>query len=338
MTSILPERYSVENIRGALAEPSRFVDELKRLNMAALSNILNPYFVSKYGYGFGNGDAYDDLMAEEWDNLFILDACRLDYFREKNHIDGNLSARTSLATWSWEFMEQNFVGRDLHDTVYVTSNPYVERLDEDVFYTVENLLHDWDKEMGTVHPGTVVEAARDAHERYPNKRLIIHFMQPHVPWIGPTADAIRERVNGLKGWDRYGYNRDGGKTTEREGIGDWEAVKEGHITTDELGAAYQESLQIALEHIEDLLNDLNGDSVVTADHGEMLGDQVAPFTPKLYGHNFDTYCSELCRLPWLEVPGDEDRETIAEDPIGFDRLADDKVSERLADLGYLDEA
>lgn len=33
-------------------------------------------------------------------------------------------------------------------------------------------------------PDPVVEAAIAAHEAYPSKRLVAHFMQPHRPFVG----------------------------------------------------------------------------------------------------------------------------------------------------------
>jgi hypothetical protein len=33
----------------------------------------------------------------------------------------------------------------------------------------------------------VTEAALEAAEWYPNERLIVHYLQPHAPYIGPTG-------------------------------------------------------------------------------------------------------------------------------------------------------
>jgi len=66
-----------------------------------------------------------DVMSEDWDNLILLDACRYDAFSKVNTLKGNLEERVSKGSTSKEFIKSNFVGRELHDTVYITANPYV---------------------------------------------------------------------------------------------------------------------------------------------------------------------------------------------------------------------
>lgn len=89
-----------------------------------------------------------------------------------------------------------------------------------------------------------------------------------------------------------------------------------------------------MEHAAELLNQLPGKSVITADHGEMLGEQVIPFTRYRYAHPYGTYISELRIVPWLETSSDSRRDVIAEEPIGFERLDDDIINDRLQALGY----
>lgn len=135
------------------------------------------------------------VMNEDWDNLLILDACRYDIFTDRIDLEGTLESRISMGSTSEEFMERNFVGEQFHDTVYVNANPYIPKLglDDDTFHAVVDCLDDWDIELETVPPEPVARAARNAHERYSDKRLIIHFMQPHAPFIGEYG---REMDNG----------------------------------------------------------------------------------------------------------------------------------------------
>jgi hypothetical protein len=270
-------------------------------------------------------------MMRDWDNLIILDACRYDTFAKRDQISGNLSKVVSRASHSWEFMKQNFLGRDCHDTVYVTANPHAERLPDDIFYTVENILDKWDSEYETVHPDDVVAAAVEAHNRYPNKRLIVHFMQPHEPWIGPTMDQLLERV------DLHGYDKDHAHEGEDQNISGkkvWTAVRSGKITRQEMNQAYQESLDIVLRYSNELIEELGGKSVITADHAELLGERLLPLTPRIYGHPHSIDSPSLCEVPWLEIPSEERRKVISEEPIGFERMDDKMVNDRLAALGY----
>ena len=41
-------------------------------------------------------------------------------------------------------------------------------------------------------PMSVYDSAISDVDRYPNKRKIIHFMQPHAPYHGPQAKQLRK--------------------------------------------------------------------------------------------------------------------------------------------------
>lgn len=122
-----------------------------------------------------------------------------------------------------------------------------------------------------------------------------------------------------------------------EGIQIWGAVKQRDVTIKELRAAYAESLEIALESTEALLEQLSGKSVVTSDHGEMLGERVFPFTTRIWGHmeGFDT--PTLREVPWLVIESDDRRNIIYSDPVETEvSLEEAEIAERLDALGYTD--
>jgi hypothetical protein len=302
----------------------RVENSLHYLIDSVTAPVQNRYFRWKNGQG-------TDVMSEDWDNLILLDACRFDYFEEENTFAGELSRVQSRGGHSWEFMEGNFVGRQLHDTVYVTANPHAEKLEDDVFYTIWKVLDRWDDDLETVAPEDVVSEALAAHETYPNKRLIVHFMQPHEPWIGPTMEQIEERVS-LKGWDKYHGRED--TSTDLQGMGPWDAVRENIVSKSEMRQAYRESLQIVLDHVQELVAEFGGKSVISADHGELLGERIAPGLPRWYGHPHDVYLEEAYFVPWLELPHESRREVVAEEPIGSESLDEDVVDQRLKALGY----
>ncbi|WP_128905693.1 alkaline phosphatase family protein [Halorubrum amylolyticum] len=264
-------------------------------------------------------------MNEDWDNLIILDACRYGYFKNQNTISGNLERRTSRGDKSWEFMQENFAGKQFHDTVYVTANPFVSRLDDNVFYAVDTLDEYWDDDIGTIWPEDVASAAADANREHPNKRLIVHFMQPHRPYLGETADVLRERV------DLIGYQNEG------DGLQIWGAAKQADVSVQEVRRAYSESLDIVLEVVEQLLTEVNGKSVVTSDHGEMLGERILPFTSRVWGHSEGFSTPDLQIVPWLEVEDDNRRTIKTSSPVDNDKLSEGTVSQRLSALGYREE-
>ncbi len=319
------ERYNISNLKTALNRPSLFVWEGHRVLSKPVHLAGNYYFQNKYRKGV-------DVISRDWDTLVILDACRYDYYMKQRNIEGSLESVVSGGSNSWPYMQHNFNGRTLHDSVYVTANPHARKLNDGVFHAMHTVLDRWDEEIGTVQPQDVVKAALEANESYPNKRLIVHFMQPHRPYIGPTADRLRQRV------DLQGYNRNRGtesQTYERTGISMWDAVKTGKVARSELRQAYQESLDIVLEQVSDLIKQIDGRTVITADHGEMLGDRVFWFTNRLYGHPGDIKCPQLRIVPWHIVEGSERRLITTDEPVGDYCLDEELIQDRLQALGYV---
>jgi len=43
------------------------------------------------------------------------------------------------------------------------------------------------EEHRTVLPETMTEATLEAKRRYLNKRLLLHYLQPHAPFLGPAG-------------------------------------------------------------------------------------------------------------------------------------------------------
>jgi len=272
----------------------------------------------------GNGTR---VMEEDWDNLLILDGCRYDMFTERVDLPGTLEYRISLGSSSEEFMERNFVDEQFHDTVYVSANPFIPKLglNEETFHMVVDLLDDWDEELQTIRPDIVAEAAREAHKQYPNKRLIVHFMQPHAPFIGELG---REMVGG--GWTMdHDVENDPGI---------WNRLRDGEdVPLERVWEAYKENLDIVLEEAEPLLSELNGKSVITADHGNLVGERLSPIpTRRKYGHPYGVHTEELVKVPWFVMQGSDRREVSADSPVesNDESVSDEELEDRLEALGY----
>lgn len=264
----------------------------------------------------GRNDGARSIFDGDWDNLIILDACRYDSFAARSSLPGTLEYRRSLGATTSEFIRENFDGKTLHDTVYVSANVWYLKLREELGSSLYKFIDlqstDHDDELGTVPPEAVTEAARDAAEEYPDKRLIVHYLQPHQPYIGPI------------GRDRFEVSPGLLETLHRSDVSD-------NVLRD----AYQENLDIVLNSVSDLLPSLNGRTVVTADHGEMLGERGKPIPVRTYGHFEGLYHDELVTVPWLVIDNDERREIVAEEPLTETDEADtEAVNERLRDLGY----
>ena len=237
------------------------------------------------------------VVEENWDFLVVLDACRFDffedYYKEKEWLrEGNLSQKTSRGSMSIEWLNRNFT--DYYgDLVYVSANGFVSPYGDthfgrknfdssEHFHHVYQLFMDDELQEGdVVPPEKVTEKAVEAAEEYPEKRIIIHYMQPHAPYLGNNYYEPEKSLEDLQ-----------------EDVGD----------KNEIRNYYKANLDRVMTSVKDLLRELNGKFVITADHGELLGDYGG-----LYRHPHSVYLPKLVEVPWLEIQKGERREIKSED-------------------------
>lgn len=300
-------RYTLDNLKRALKTPE----------LAARQ--FNKVYNHRFGFRNHNRNGID-IFAEDWDNLLLLDACRYDMMAERDDLPGTLEYRISRGSSSTEFLLGNFADRDLLDTVYVTANAHIskyqDRINPNLHATIEVYEEaGWHEELNTVLAETMNEYALRAAERYPDKRLILHYIQPHQPFIGPTG---REHFD-----------------TSAESP--WVQFLEGEadFTERQLREAFYENLDIVVPYARELMEELEGKTVVSADHGQMIGEQSAPIRLRDYGHPDGVYVPELVKVPWLVYEKGTRREIVAGEPSEQTELADDDiVTDRLEHLGY----
>ena len=266
-------------------------------------------------YGFRNGPKYNsrgtDVFEEDWDNLVILDACRYDYFRRYNDIPGRLESRISRGSMSREFVRGNFENRRLYDTVYFSDNAWFGKIHEEIGADLYDYsLSERDAFDGLVsHPSTLTESALEYDREYPDKRLIVHYLQPHAPY----------------------FSRDGEERFR------WPSEHHGDCDPEELREAYVGNLELVLSEAERLIDALRGKTVVTADHGELLGERLPPFQLRQYQHPPGIYVEPLVKVPWLVVD-EEGRKEIttgtASESSDYGDLDDEEIDQQLRALGY----
>jgi len=217
--------------------------------------------------------------VEDVNTLVILNARRYDMFESANQLEGSLSSRISKGSSTVEWLQANFDGRNLRDTVYVTANPQLERnrdkCDITLHETINVWLNEgWDDETGTVRAETMTDAAIEAHQRFPNKRIVVHYMQPHYPFVPSDTAFDKEHLNSI---------RSGNDTAEGENV--WNPKFKGAlgISRERLWLLYIANLEYVLDHVEMLLNKLTGKIVVTADHGNYVGERASPGSIQEWG-------------------------------------------------------
>lgn len=282
-----------------------------------------------------------NILEESWDILIILDACRFDIFNEvyRNHFSGDVKKAISPATFTTEWLSKTFI--DFYDDIiYISTNPYIsskpEYFDENMFIANKHFFKvidvwdfGWNKQIGSVHPKDVNKAILKTKSKFINKRFIIHYVQPHGPYIGnnyihyipinnPTTttaeyrwlvsdtDLIRifkkifEKILGKdiiwKIGEFLGYSF----KSQIDSIGCKEG-KEG------IRKAYKENLELVLKYVAELLENVSGKILITSDHGEYLGENG------IYGHGFKPRKSPIIEVPWLVMEKSNlERKSISE--------------------------
>jgi membrane-anchored protein YejM (alkaline phosphatase superfamily) len=114
----------------------------------------------------------------------------------------------------------------------------------------------------------------------------------------------------------------------------YDLVRDNKISEYKIKNAYRETLNLVLIEVDNFITQTYGKTVITADHGEMLGERPWPLTSKKWGHPRNFYTPELCKVPWY-VTKHESRRLIEPDPpVPQETFKKQKVNERLRDLGY----
>lgn len=275
-----------------------------------------------------------DFMARDWDNLLLLDACRADLFEEAigTRQFEEYERVHSLGCSSYEWMTETFADRSFPDTVYVTANPWISKVAPDAFHEVVNLWIDQGKVSSealqeadgvideaegnsgtTIYADTLSDAARDVAERYPNKRLVVHYFQPHAPVVG-NPDGTR-------------------KETIEPDLHPGDALREGLVSREAVWDGYLDNLRYVFTHASELADDLGGRTVFTADHGELMGEWLWPFPIRGYAHPTGLRHPKLTEVPWAVTEAGPRRRIVAGETTSHE-ADEDEIDDRLRDLGY----
>lgn len=337
----MPQRYNLKNLKKVFDRPRLISKEIKRLSYRfsrypTVRREINKRVIY-------DSNKYINIMEKDWDNLFILDACRYDIFSQVNSIEGELSKLHSNASHSKEFIKRNFNDNKFYDTIYISANPHASKtLKDGTFYkTVETYpeIKDWSNDTNLHHPENIARIASKEYRKNRNKKIIIHFMSPHTPYYGHTASKVREK---LLRTEEVGISRSPESNTTTNDPNEVYRdllnaayLREGYITDAQLYECYKEDLKIALKQIKQLLKKFDGKTVVTADHGEMLGNPttVLPMFQK-YRHPERCYTLEVREVPWLEVNTGSRRKIIPETPKNIVDSSEEVIEEQLRSLGY----
>ena len=263
----------IKHVRGA----TRFLKILDKLSQRKIEKI--------------DENEVQGIFEKEWDNLIIIDACRHDLYEE---VYGKTQSRYTVASCSKNFFKKTFSDGNFEDIVYISANPHIDdqlfeqdtgRKASETFHSVyETYKTDWDDEAGTVRPEPVVRDAKTAEKLFPEKRKIIHFMQPHHPFLDFKFESAE-----IGGFHQYA------EWTEDKENEAWVIAEKGNLDVDELWEAYKNNLSLVMQHVDELEQELEGKTVVTADHGNLFNENGR------FAHPCNSKAKPLRSVPWIEL-------------------------------------
>lgn len=245
----------------------------------------------------------------DWDILCVLDACRADTFREF-HPDAE--SYTSVASTSPDWLERTFGDRDLEHVGYVSANPFAAELDASRFgyFHLEPVV-ETSSGVETVSPERLLNRAVTAWREADIEYIIIHFMQPHVPFRSRP-----EWFGAYCGDETWGTRLA------------W-AMADGEIDRAEWLAAYRDNLSWVLEDgVEPLRELVDATVAVTADHGNAHGEWG------LYGHPPGCAISAVREVPWYSFEAQRVRDDFEPVDLESRALTDAETKAQLEALGY----
>lgn len=265
-----------------------------------------------------------NIPLENWDNLIILDACRFDFFKNvyKEYLDGKIEKRISNGSNTAEWLVKTFTNK--YNYTYISANPYINsngvplnKLDlryknyswnaiEHFHKIIDVWKFGWNEELGTVHPREVNKAYLSNKE---NIKTIIHYMQPHLPYL--SYDEVYQKRSMLKQikdiYVKYHFEKIFKLRRHPliklsmfklfKPINQSSPVEKVfmEIGMESLHYYYEDNLRIVLRSVSQLIDVLNGKTIITADHGEAFGEQG------IWTHPLETHIPVLIEVPWLVV-------------------------------------
>lgn len=242
----------------------------------------------------------------EWDVLLILDTCRIDAIKEiepEYEFISGVNKIISVGSTSNEWMANTFTNdyiNIINNTAYISANGYSSRVFEDRLYpeihmdskqrppawTKDDICYPDDFYLldqvwryapqdspGHTLPEYVMDRAVAVNRSTDADRLIVHFNQPHAPYI---ANAIKENRE-LQPYEESPF----------------EALRDGESKS-KVWNAYIDNLRMVLDKVEILLQNISADKVaISADHGEAFGEWG------IYGHLPGLIHPHVKRVPWV---------------------------------------
>jgi len=236
----------------------------------------------------------DKVHLDDWDTLIVLDACRYDFFKEYYSIYPNLelgelsiakspgSATPEVVPKLFDTDEEwylysahNWLGENVNDITPLNS-------DDDSWHATRHFDEiDRVKEVNSAGvPGPQLFGQRviDNIEKINDKRSVVWFMQPHQPNTG----NVQVTFGHFFPWGIFMENGKLNSSIQKL-----------------IRVGYKFNLLSAMYSLSNIVGELDGKTVITSDHGELLFDNTAK--PEDFGHPHSRDDAVLRNVPWLSI-------------------------------------
>ena len=269
----------------------------------------------------GNLRQGENVFTSDWDLCVILDACRYDLLLEvagKYSFLSDPTSKISVDSKTDAWTRKTFSRADvshLENTTYVTANPFSRQISEPAnLHSIDHVWqYGWDNDNGTVLSRIVTDRAISASRNGSQDSLLVHYLQPHIPFVPWEENTPLGRGN-------FGLDGRGTKDT-------WLRLRDSELTAKEVWDGYRQNLRHVLDEVALLLNNVNAKStVITFDHGNGLGEWG------IFGYPIHTPFDRIRKVPWVETKA-VDQGTYT--PSQYDVEKTGSVTEKLREPEYV---
>jgi hypothetical protein len=245
-------------------------------------------------------------MEERWNVAIILDACRYDFFKElyRNYLQSGRLERRLGASDTLDWLHTVFSSNKTKNIVYVSAHPGINSKDipwgrfnacEQFYKVYDAWLSGWDWEIGSALPTEVAKTAIQAMNEHRDRKIIIHFIQPHFPYRKAPCPSTYSDLKSVKKNPFLGFllekllrrsslfNRNFSrirtsywkvkKTLKLNFLEDLNEIYWKKYNVKDLKHFYRDNLNWVLESVRKIIEEYEDEEiVVTSDHGEAFGE------------------------------------------------------------------
>lgn len=213
-----------------------------------------------------------DPTKEDWQTMVILDGCRYDCFNEVNFIEGELECVSSESLDTTDWYKRYWGGSKHDDIVLFHGIDFIEKFGGNF----HNVYRMWDYD-NMLKIDEQIEFVEDKIKDIDDKRVMIHFLQPHLPFTNYFGRKLLKEI----GTSDKGMPSDYDKVTAYGKNHGWERIRK----------AYIEEIRYILYKLID--SDIEFDTI-TSDHGIRIGEHG-----NIYRHG--VHCDVVHYVPWFKV-------------------------------------